>query len=143
MTKTKIETTTMTTSTTMTTDFQECCWFLWGVRIGKYFIGWLQFHSRGEPASVEFNWEKGISKFLLGWFHTHPEGYGLSPSQTDQKTMRGWVRTLERPLICGIRDLQEYKTYIFFRFKDSQICYKTIQSKIFRSLFIGKTIWNY
>jgi hypothetical protein len=117
--------------------FFEQCWFLWGFKIGPFLIGWTTYHSIGETCSVEFDWEKGLSKFLLGWFHTHPKEISLEPSQEDQKTMRAWVRTLERPLICGIKHETRYQTYLFKRNQDKKIVYNQLKSKMIKTMFIG------
>lgn len=94
---------------------REECWFLYGIRIGAWYIGFLRHHSIGEWASVEFDWEKALeSRFLLGWFHSHPDGI-TTPSSTDHKTMRSWVRTVERPLICGIYCEGISRAYMFLR----------------------------
>lgn len=118
--------------------FKETCWFLFGIKLGPFYIGKLQFHSRGEECSVEFDWEKGLSKFLLGWFHTHPHQVSLSPSGEDQKTMRAWVRTLEKPLICGIiNESGEQKSYLFKRDKNKKIVYQSLKTKLLKTFFIG------
>lgn len=116
--------------------FFEQCWFLWGIRIGPVYIGITTYNSIGKTCSVEFDWEKGLSKFLLGWFHTHPKEISLEPSSEDQKTMRSWVRTLERPLVCAIGHGKKFQVYIFKR-NDKKIIYKSMKTMMIKSLFIG------
>jgi len=125
--------------------FKERCWFLYGFKIGRIVIGWLKYHSEGETASVEFDWEKGLNRFLLGWFHTHSDSFGLRPSSEDAKTMRAWVRTLERPLICGIMHEQKRKKeflwrvcYLFKRWPGKKVNYQPIMSdKLLKNFYIG------
>lgn len=86
----------------MKKEFIEECWFIYGVRVAGLFIGFPVYHSAGTSGSVEFSWEKALNPRLIGWIHTHPKGFGPRPSETDNSTMRGWVRGVARPMICGI-----------------------------------------
>ena len=95
--------------------FQEECWFLYGIRIGSYFIGIKRYHSIGSEASVDFSWKKAMNPLFLGWVHTHPAECGTNPSCTDLKTMRSWVKGLNRAMICGISSKGENSFYDFFR----------------------------
>lgn len=121
--------------------FKEKCWFLYGIQIGRFVIGFLKYDSQGEECFVEFDWKKGLAKFLIGWFHTHPTGVSLSPSSDDQKTMRSWVRTLEKPLVCGImHENKKLKCYLFKRKTRSStdIVYQYMTwDKLFKNFYIG------
>lgn len=86
----------------MKEEFVEECWFIYGVRIKRYFFGVPVYQGAGSSGHVEFDWAKAMHPLLLGWIHTHPEGFGAYPSETDNSTMAGWVRGKARPLICGI-----------------------------------------
>lgn len=127
--------------------FKERCWIVYGFWIGPFVIGKLKYLSEGETCSVDFDWQKGLSKYVLGWFHTHPESVSLSPSNEDIKTMKSWVRTLERPLICGImydnkkmkRELLWRSCYLFKRWPNKNVYYQPImKDKLFKNFYIGK-----
>jgi proteasome lid subunit RPN8/RPN11 len=82
-------------------EFKEQCWFIKGIRIGNYVVGYREYHSDGTSGSVEFDWERAFNKCIFGWFHTHPSGFD-NLSSRDEKTMKGWVIAMGRPLLCGI-----------------------------------------
>lgn len=120
--------------------FKEKCWFVYGLTIGPFVLGKLVYVSEGEAHCVEFDWEKGLSKFLIGWFHTHPKNCSLSPSSEDERTMKSWVRTLERPLLCGIthNDLLDLNCFIFKRWPAKKVNMKPLKkSKLYKHFFIG------
>jgi len=127
------------------TTFKERCWTLYGFKIGRLVLGWLKYLNEGEEYAVEFNWQKGLSKFVLGWFHTHSKTFALRPSEEDKKTMYSWVRTLERPLICGImydqkkgREFLWRNCYLFKRWSDNSINYQPIMiDKLIKHFYIG------
>jgi proteasome lid subunit RPN8/RPN11 len=83
-------------------EFIEECWFIYGIRVGRKIFGYKVYHASGTSGHVDFDWEKAMNPRLLGWLHTHPTGFGPHPSETDESTMRGWVRAKNKPLICGI-----------------------------------------
>lgn len=97
----------------------EQCWLLYGINIGQFYVGYLKYHSEGTPASVVFDWHTGLSRFLLGWYHTHVNGSAI-PSGTDNRTFRGWVKSINKPFLCGIIGI------------DGQKCYKYIKGGIKR-----------
>jgi len=117
--------------------FKEKCWFLYGIKIRNITIGYLKYSALGDSVSVEFDWKKCFSKYLLGWFHTHSTYSSLYPSFEDIRTSRSWVRTLERPLVCGI--MYEHKTiskmqhssYIFKRLYPDKGTYCKYPSEIY------------
>ncbi|MDD5649834.1 MAG: hypothetical protein PHF86_05340 [Candidatus Nanoarchaeia archaeon] len=127
------------------TTFKERCWTLYGFKIGKFIFGWLKYLDEGEEFAVEFDWRKGLSKFIIGWFHTHPTTVTLNPSKEDKKTMRSWVRTLERPLICGImydhkkrREFLWRNCYLFKRWPGGNVNYQPImRDKLIKHFYIG------
>ena len=85
------------------TDFKERCWTIYGFITNSIIIGFLKESSINRTRktnSVEFGWEKNLSKFVIGWFHTHNNDIALKPSQEDEKTMRSWVRSFNKPFIC-------------------------------------------
>jgi proteasome lid subunit RPN8/RPN11 len=77
--------------------------------------------ARGEPASVEFDaaWTLAREESkgdVVGFYHTHPSG-PPNPSQRDLKTMRAWVGSFGKPLLCLIESDGELAAY---RFDDDQ-----------------------
>lgn len=79
----------------------EKCWFIYGVQTNQSFRGLLVYHSMGSETSVDFSYKKAMNPFVIGWLHTHPEGF-CDTSEEDNKTMRSWVKGLNKPRICGI-----------------------------------------
>ena len=117
-------------------DFFEKCWFIYGIKIKNFYIGFVLKHSNGVAAGVEFDWEKIYnSKYIIGFFHTHPNGM-LNYSDTDYRTMNAWVSCLWRNLICGIWNEERSKNicYLFKKDKTREIlkCYNS------KAIFIGK-----
>ena len=112
----------------------EVIWFIYGIWIKNRFIGIKKYAGKGKEASVDFDWKKGTNPFVLGWMHTHPDSYGCSPSSTDEKTMRSWVRGLGRPMICAIKAnrpgiflIQEEVWYLYYRGPDGDIWSETLE----------------
>ena len=103
------------------TEEVEHCWFIYGIRIKNQFIGFSRFSGTGSHASVKFNWKKGMNPFVLGWIHTHPSEYGTMPSETDNKTMRSWVKGLGRPMVCAIACGDKITWYDYHRAQDRSI----------------------
>jgi len=120
----------------MKNEFIEECWFLYGFKIGKFFIGGPVYHSAGTSGHVEFDWEKAMNPLLIGWVHTHPNGFGPRPSETDNSTMRGWVRGKNRSMVCGIICDGEEGWYEYYR--DSRGIIKCQDVKSFLLIFGGK-----
>ena len=86
--------------------FSEECWTLVGRRRGRFWLGRRVRHSRGEPASVQFDglWvlrREEKQRDVLGFFHTHPGG-PPAPSARDIRTMRAWCSAFGKPLLCVI-----------------------------------------
>lgn len=112
----------------------EECWFIRGWKFGPYYLGWLDWHSKGTVASVDFDWEKAMKGNILGFYHSHPLGM-TSPSTRDDRTMGAWVRAEGRSLLCGI-----------FSGKD-QACYRydregpvAIRARVMNGAFFGKDV---
>lgn len=118
-------------------EFRERCWFIYGFWLGSIAIGWLKYNSIGENQSVEFDWKKCLSKFIIGWFHTHSNQLELVPSEEDKKTMRSWVRSLNKPLICGIMyDNKKKCCYLFKRWPEyNKILYEQKNAILIKNFF--------
>lgn len=105
-------------------EFIEECWFIYGIRIRNYFFGISIYHSAGSSGQVEFDWKKAMNPLLLGWIHSHPGFFGVRASETDDSTMKGWVRGKATPLICGILCQGEEGWYEYYRDSDLKIKFR-------------------
>jgi hypothetical protein len=120
-------------------EFIEECWFIYGVRIKNYFFGYPIYHSAGSSGHVEFDWKEAMHPMLLGWLHTHPFGFGSNPSETDNSTMRGWVRGRNKALVCGIMCGNDEKWFEYYRKTDGDVTRRNIQVKYISNFLWGKT----
>jgi hypothetical protein len=128
----------------MKTDegFVERCWFIYGLRLGNHYLGFLRYHSVGTVASVEFDWHKALSPLFIGWYHSHPGIKALTPSSTDNATMRSWIKGRARPMICGIFCAQEQRCYCYYKDgmdykRESIILRKPVVARLSGPLFYG------
>jgi len=119
--------------------FKEECWFLYGLRLGPFYIGRLKYHSKGTSGSVDFNWEEALNPRLIGWYHTHPGKHFTFPSKgTDHPTMRSWVYGVDRPMLCGIICRDEQQCWCFHKLgKTSIIVMSKMCSALVKGFFIG------
>ncbi len=72
---------------------------------------------QGNPARVDFDYRRVYrledrTRAVAGFFHTHPPG-ATGMSAIDEKTMRGWVAALGKPLWCVIRSGDESAAWEF------------------------------
>lgn len=118
--------------------FCEDCWFLQGVELGPFYIGRLKFHSSGSGVNVDFSWSEAVSKNLLGFYHSHGAGDPYISGE-DESTMKCWVRSEGRPMLCGVVSGPKQRCWVFYR-KKGVIRYCPIKSIIVGSLFIGRRI---
>ena len=84
----------------------ERCWTLVGSRQGRFWYGRRMRPTRGDPASVSFdaawvNAREETKGDVVGFYHTHPSGMP-NPSERDHRTMRAWVGSFGKPLLCLI-----------------------------------------
>lgn len=109
----------------------ENCYFLFGIKILWFRIGRIVYHSKGGPASVDFDWKKVYnSRWLLGFYHTHP-GNLIHYSDRDKRTMGAWVSCCWRDLICGIWNEKKTMRNCYLFTKDKKI-------KAVKDFFVGK-----
>ena len=118
-------------------DFLEECWFLYGVRIGPLYIGRLKYVSQGTAGSVDFDWQPAMDKKVIGWYHTHPGEDFTTPSATDHKTMRSWVKGRGDLMLCGIKSGDSQKCYAFYRSDGTAILYNVMVSFLTGNFFVG------
>jgi hypothetical protein len=123
----------------MDKEFVEECWFIYGLKIKRYFIGIKLYHSSGTPGGVRFDWSKCLSKFFIGWLHSHPSGVS-HVSDTDDLTMNGWAIGLGRPLLCAV--VCDGRTRVWQYWKKSKsrknaaVCRQEIKIKFLKGPFI-------
>lgn len=115
--------------------FKEKCWIIYGYKIANWTFGFLVFESEGSSSSVDFNWEKICKNKdrIVGFNHTHP-GNLNTPSSTDDVTMAGWVKTLGKPLLCGIIGTKQF-LYLYEKKSDKVHNYPLPFKKI------GSFVW--
>jgi hypothetical protein len=124
-------------------DFSEECWFIYGIKVKKYYFGFLRYHSKGAYASVEFDWLKALNRFQIGWYHSHPGKKCLTPSDRDRRTMRSWVLGKGKSMLCGIFCNGEQRCYLYRKTgideqKNSIIERNPVVAKIKGPFFIGR-----
>lgn len=128
-------------------NFVEEVWFVFGFKIGKWVIGYLEYQNYGEACSVKFNTKKAFfgkkesKKFnsnLIGFYHSHPGG-DTYPSNQDNETMDTWVKATGKPLICGIFSNGEQKCFLYNRVEPKSS--KTGFIQIFPKFFMGNKIF--
>ncbi len=95
----------------------ERCWTLLGRRQGPFWHACRRRPTQGGPASVAFDpaWviEREESRGdVIGFYHTHPGGMP-GPSQRDHRTMRAWVGSFGKPLLCLIEADGVVNAYLY------------------------------
>lgn len=127
---------------TMVEDFVEECWFIYGLRLGSLYLGFLKYHSSGTAVSVDFDWHKALSPLLIGWYHSHPGEKFLTPSSIDDSTMRSWVKGLGHSVLCGIICGERQHCYCYYKQgmdenRESIIYRKHMKADLSGPLFFG------
>jgi len=126
----------------MDESFVEKCWFIYGLRLGRIYLGFLKYHSKGTAGSVDFDWHKALTPLLIGWYHSHPGVKFLTPSAIDDRTMRSWIKATNKKLLCGIFCQDEQKCYCYYKrgmnvAKESVIWVKPVKALFSGSVFLG------
>jgi hypothetical protein len=113
----------------------EQCWFIYGIRFRNKLWGVLKYHSEGSSCQVKFDWAKAVGK-VIGFYHSHPSGF-TGPSSRDDRTMKAWVISEGKPMVCGIFCDGKYRTFLYQR---------GVKNKIFcseiRAVVHGRRIFN-
>ncbi len=124
--------------------FNEECWIIYGKKVGKRYVGFRVYEGKGSPASVGFDWDKALKRAggIIGFHHTHPDGF-CRPSDRDHKTMRAWVVTEGRPLLCSITSGEKTGCWIYARNKDRKIECQPVKMKTCGSMVIAKPYKEY
>ena len=95
----------------------EQCWILVGRRLGPFWHARRTRRTSGDPASVSFQADWVLSREevkgdVLGFYHTHPAAVP-GPSQRDDHTMRAWVGSFGKPLLCLIEADRHVTAYLY------------------------------
>jgi hypothetical protein len=95
----------------------EICYVVVGHCRRGIWYGRLRQRQTGSPASVEFDWAWVTEREerygdVAGFFHTHPPGLA-TPSPRDLRTMRAWVSSFGKPLLCLIESGDRLSAYVF------------------------------
>ena len=85
-------------------NFKEVFSPVYGISIGKFYVGYTKKVIDGTPSFVEFSAEDVLKKKsgLIGFYHTHPK-YAYYYSSTDYNTMEAWTDCLGKNLLCIIQ----------------------------------------
>lgn len=84
----------------------EECWPLLGERRGRIWYARRWTKTTGAPVEVEFDAAAVIEREenrgdVVGFLHTHPATKAV-PSRRDLDTMRAWVSSFGKPMLCVI-----------------------------------------
>ena len=104
------------------TPIIEHCWLVVGRRQTNFWLGRRVQPTIGTVASVDFDPYWVIDREenrgdVIGFYHTHPGGRP-GPSRRDLNTMRAWVDSLGKPLLCLIEASEEIDCFLFDKSKD-------------------------
>jgi proteasome lid subunit RPN8/RPN11 len=97
--------------------FVERCWTLVGRHQGPFWYARRMRPTRGNPSSVDFDADWVLEREesggdVVGFFHTHPPGVP-GPSERDNRTMRAWVSSFGKPLLCLIESDHTLQAFLY------------------------------
>lgn len=103
--------------------FVERCWTLVGSRRAPLWYARRRRPVRGRPHQVTFDGPWVLAREeqrsdVVGFYHTHPPGV-LRPSRRDVLTMRAWVGSFGKPLLCLIESAGQLAAWRFDRHDSS------------------------
>lgn len=119
----------------------EHCWVLLGGWEDDLWWGRRVKPTEGHPCSVAFDPDYVLrreeigKKDTVGWIHTHPT-FTAHYSERDDKTMKSWVLSLGRPLVCCIQGTDGLRAWWYLNDEDPPVEY---QVKKMRGLVFGIT----
>jgi hypothetical protein len=130
------------------TEFREKLWYLYGLRLenlvpGKrLYIGFRKYCTMGTGVEVSMNFDTAKSSQIIGWYHTHPGEKNITPSITDNSTMRSWVKAAYKSYLCGIQCGDSEAVYCYYlggisREKTTVVKKEKIKFSLFGPLFLG------
>jgi proteasome lid subunit RPN8/RPN11 len=96
----------------------EKCWvLLGGVNEGLWW-GKMSHQTQGSPCSVDFNYDWTIHREetkgdVVGFLHTHPN-FSAHPSCRDDRTMKTWVLSFGKPMVCCIAGIDGLKAWWYY-----------------------------
>ncbi|MEM7624015.1 MAG: Mov34/MPN/PAD-1 family protein [Planctomycetota bacterium] len=98
-------------------DDDEECWVLLGQRRDRVWAARRTSYTVGEPHAVAFDHAAVLEREerrgdIVGFYHTHPVGHAR-PSRRDLITMRAWVGSFGKPLLCVIEGIDGLVGYRF------------------------------
>jgi len=119
----------------------EQCWILTGGYHKRLFWAYASHRSEGHPGGVHFPYQwvmKREEKYgnIIGFKHTHP-GMNGSPSIVDDSTMKQWVFSFGKPLLCLIEGIDGLNAYLYYDDENEPIKVNVIKS--FGQLIVGIT----
>jgi proteasome lid subunit RPN8/RPN11 len=118
----------------------EQCWVLVGGMRDDLWWGKRIKPTEGAPASVAFNPDYVTQrdekyKDVVGFIHTHPS-FTAHYSSRDDRTMKAWVCSLGKPLVCCIIGIDGLRAWWYLNDEDPPVEY---QAKSLRGLVFGLT----
>lgn len=118
----------------------EQCWVLVGGMRDDLWWGKRVKPTEGAPASVAFNPDyvtQRDDKYhdVVGFIHTHPS-FTAHYSSRDDRTMKAWVLSLGKPLVCCIIGIDGLRAWWYLNDEDPPVEY---QAKSLRGLVFGLT----
>jgi proteasome lid subunit RPN8/RPN11 len=118
----------------------EHCWILLGGWREDLWWGKRTKPTEGAPCSVRFN-PKYVTEReekyhdVVGFIHTHP-GMSAHYSGIDDATMKAWVFSLGKPLVCCIIGTDGLRAWWYLNDEDPPVEY---QAKSLRGIVFGMT----
>lgn len=102
-------------------QFVEHCWAIVGEVRQELWCGKTVQPTTGTVSEVDFDGQWVLDREendgdIIGFYHTHPSGTP-NPSTRDVNTMRAWVGSFGKPLLCLI---EADNNLAAFRFDDDQ-----------------------
>lgn len=109
----------------------EKCWVLLGGIQDGLWWGKMSHETSGMPCSVDFNYDwtlhrEETKQDIRGWAHTHPNMIA-SPSCRDDRTMKAWVCSFGKPLVCCIAGIDGLKAWWYLNDEDPPLLGRSVK----------------